>query len=255
MASTSGRSSRSTFTFTNSSFMTAAIVGVLERLVRHHVAPVARRVPDRQQDRLVLGAGPGERLLAPRVPVDRVVGVLAQVRAGLVGESVHSACTRAAALRLLPTVGRVGNRVAQGVENAVELGAVVRGTASPNSSAITFDRSRAGGDEAGAGPAGCDGEHGDATIGRVGASAATRPSSSSASTRPRDRARRDVRARCSGRASRCGPSVSVSSTRRRANDRPADAHALVDVPAEPSRRRRIACRRDRWARARSRGQP
>ncbi len=31
--------------------------GVLERLVRHHVAPVARRVPDRQQDRLVGGAG------------------------------------------------------------------------------------------------------------------------------------------------------------------------------------------------------
>ena len=65
-------------------------VGVLERLVRHHVAPVARRVADRQQDRLVLGRGPGQRLLAPRVPVDRVVGVLAQVRAGLVREAVHA---------------------------------------------------------------------------------------------------------------------------------------------------------------------
>ncbi len=53
---------------------------VLERLVGHHVAPVTRRVPDREQDRLVVGSGPGERLLAPRVPVDRVVGVLAQVR-------------------------------------------------------------------------------------------------------------------------------------------------------------------------------
>ena len=61
---------------------------VLERLVRHHVAPVARRVADGEQDRLVLGARPGERLLAPRVPVDRVVGVLAQVRAGLVLEPV-----------------------------------------------------------------------------------------------------------------------------------------------------------------------
>ena len=29
-------------------------LGVLERLVRHHVAPVARRIADRQQDRLVL---------------------------------------------------------------------------------------------------------------------------------------------------------------------------------------------------------
>ena len=64
--------------------MTAAIVGVLERLVGHHVAPVARRVPDREQDRLVLGPRRGERVLAPRVPVDRVVGVLAQVRARLV---------------------------------------------------------------------------------------------------------------------------------------------------------------------------
>jgi hypothetical protein len=60
---------------------------VLERLVRHHVTPVARRVADREQDRLVLGARPGERLLAPGVPVDRVVGVLPEVGAGLVGES------------------------------------------------------------------------------------------------------------------------------------------------------------------------
>ena len=56
-ASTSGRSSRSTFTLTKRSFITAAIVGVLERLVRHHVAPVAGGVADREQDRLVLGAG------------------------------------------------------------------------------------------------------------------------------------------------------------------------------------------------------
>ena len=67
---------------------------VLERLVGHHVAPVARRVADREQDRLVLGPGPGERLLAPGVPVDRVVGVLAEVGAGLVGEAVgHHRCT------------------------------------------------------------------------------------------------------------------------------------------------------------------
>ena len=66
----------------------AGRVGILERLALHDVTPVARGVADRQQQRLVLGAGPGERLLAPRIPVDRVVGVLEQVRAGLVGEAV-----------------------------------------------------------------------------------------------------------------------------------------------------------------------
>ena len=45
---------------------------VLERLVRHHVAPVAGRVADREQDRLVLGPRLRERLVAPREPVDRV---------------------------------------------------------------------------------------------------------------------------------------------------------------------------------------
>ena len=37
-----------------------------------------------------------ERLVAPRVPVDRVVGVLAQVRAGLAGEAVHTCRLRRA---------------------------------------------------------------------------------------------------------------------------------------------------------------
>ena len=58
---------------------------VLERLVLHHVAPVAGRVADGEEDRLVLGAGLGERLVAPGVPVDRVVRVLEQVRARLGG--------------------------------------------------------------------------------------------------------------------------------------------------------------------------
>ena len=62
---------------------------VLERLVRHHVAPVAGRVADREQDRLVLARARRERLLAPRVPVDRVVRVLQEVRAGLVGQAIH----------------------------------------------------------------------------------------------------------------------------------------------------------------------
>ena len=57
-------------------------------LVRHHMAPVAGRVADRQQDRLVLFAGRRQRFLAPRPPMDRVVFMLLQVGAGFVGEAV-----------------------------------------------------------------------------------------------------------------------------------------------------------------------
>jgi hypothetical protein len=53
---------------------------VLERLVRHDVAPVARRVPDREQDRHVATARLGERVVAPLPPVDRVLRVLEEVR-------------------------------------------------------------------------------------------------------------------------------------------------------------------------------
>ena len=62
---------------------------VLEGLVLHDVAPVAGRIADREQDRLVLGAGALERVIPPRVPVDGVVGVLEEVGAGLLGEPVH----------------------------------------------------------------------------------------------------------------------------------------------------------------------
>jgi hypothetical protein len=61
---------------------------VLERFVRHHVTPVAGRIADRQQDRLVLGAGARKRFRAPRIPVDRVVGMLPQIGAGRPGETV-----------------------------------------------------------------------------------------------------------------------------------------------------------------------
>ena len=62
---------------------------VLERLVGHDVAPVAGRIADREEDRLVLGPREGERLLAPRIPIDRVVPVLEQIGARLVGEVVR----------------------------------------------------------------------------------------------------------------------------------------------------------------------
>ena len=62
---------------------------VLEGLVGHDVAPVARGVPDRQEDGTVLGAGLFEGLVTPGVPVDRIVRVLAEVGARLRGQSVH----------------------------------------------------------------------------------------------------------------------------------------------------------------------
>ena len=61
---------------------------VLEGLVCHHVAPVAGRVANGKQDRLVLRARQGQRCIAPGVPVDRVVGVLQQIRAALGSQAV-----------------------------------------------------------------------------------------------------------------------------------------------------------------------
>ena len=66
---------------------------VLERLVRHHVAPVACGVPDAQQHRHVALARLRERLLAPLLPVDGVVLVLEEVRRGGTREPVrHGSC-------------------------------------------------------------------------------------------------------------------------------------------------------------------
>jgi hypothetical protein len=53
---------------------------ILEGLPLHHVTPVAGGVADRDQQRLVLAARPLERLRAPRQPVDRVPGMLSQIR-------------------------------------------------------------------------------------------------------------------------------------------------------------------------------
>ena len=62
---------------------------VLEGLALHHVAPVAGRIADRDEQRLVLRAGACQCRRSPWQPVDRVVGVLAQVRGGLVGQCVR----------------------------------------------------------------------------------------------------------------------------------------------------------------------
>src|SRR5205823_4384169 len=63
--------------------------GILERLVLHHVAPVARRVADRKKDRFVLAARAFERVVAPGMPVDRIARVLQEIWAALGGEAVH----------------------------------------------------------------------------------------------------------------------------------------------------------------------
>ena len=49
---------------------------VLERLLLHHVAPVAGGVADREKHRLPLGSSSLEGLVPPRIPVDRIVRVL-----------------------------------------------------------------------------------------------------------------------------------------------------------------------------------
>ena len=68
---------------------------VLEALVGHDVAPVARGVADGEEDRLVLVAGQAQGLVPPGEPLHRVVGVLAKIRAGLVGQVVHGRDARA----------------------------------------------------------------------------------------------------------------------------------------------------------------
>jgi len=63
-------------------------VGILERFMRHHVAPVAGGVADGEKDRAVAGLRLGERLQAPRAPMHGIVGVLQQIGRGLIAEEI-----------------------------------------------------------------------------------------------------------------------------------------------------------------------
>ena len=56
---------------------------VVERLLLHHVAPVTGGIADREQDRTSQRTCQLERRVAPGMPVERVVGVLTQIGAGL----------------------------------------------------------------------------------------------------------------------------------------------------------------------------
>ena len=64
---------------------------VVERLLLHHVTPVTGGIPDRQQDRSPERARQLERLVAPGVPVQRVVRMLTQIRAGFEEQSIDIA--------------------------------------------------------------------------------------------------------------------------------------------------------------------
>ncbi len=83
---------------------------VLEALVRHHVAPVARRIADREQDRLVGLLCFGERLGAPRPPVHRIVLVLQQIGRGFRREAVGVRCVRCGHAANLARVERLVRR-------------------------------------------------------------------------------------------------------------------------------------------------
>ena len=80
---------------------------VFEGLAGHHVTPVAGAVADAQQDRLVFGAGALQRLRAPGIPVDRVVGVLKEVGTGFLCEPVRHNITLTALLRMAAVMGQM----------------------------------------------------------------------------------------------------------------------------------------------------
>jgi len=79
---------------------------VLETLMLHHVTPVTCRIADAQKHGLVLGTGGLEGLCPPRIPVDRILRVLQQIRAGLGSQAIRHGVS-------LPSivVGGVGVRV------------------------------------------------------------------------------------------------------------------------------------------------
>ncbi len=63
-------------------------VGVLERFMRHDVAPVTGAITDAQENRFVFVSGAGQGFLAPGIPVHRVVRMLAQIGTGFAAQPV-----------------------------------------------------------------------------------------------------------------------------------------------------------------------
>ena len=75
---------------------------VLERLALHHMAPVARRVADREQDRPVLGARPRERLSPHGYQSTGFSACWSRYGLRLLREAVHRRRSRLRRLRLRP---------------------------------------------------------------------------------------------------------------------------------------------------------
>jgi hypothetical protein len=63
-------------------------VRFLEAFVLHDVAPMTGRVANRKEDRLVFLAGTGKRLVAPWIPVNRIVFVLEEVGTGFGSQTI-----------------------------------------------------------------------------------------------------------------------------------------------------------------------
>src|SRR5690606_14211556 len=59
-----------------------------ERLLLHYMAPVTRRITDREEDRLVEFLGEREGRVSPGMPVDRGFGVLEKIQTLLVREMI-----------------------------------------------------------------------------------------------------------------------------------------------------------------------
>ena len=62
--------------------------GVFKTFVGHYVAPVTRRVPNRKKYWLAGSSGESKRIFSPRIPIDRIVAMLAKVRADFVTEAI-----------------------------------------------------------------------------------------------------------------------------------------------------------------------
>ncbi len=61
---------------------------VFKTLPFHHVAPVTRGISYGDEKGSIQGMGSAKGLTAPRIPVNRVLGVLSKIRALLINESV-----------------------------------------------------------------------------------------------------------------------------------------------------------------------
>ena len=73
---------------TKESFSSLGDLGILKTLPLHHVAPVAGRIADRKKNGSLFITCPLNRFFAPRIPVDRIVGVLQQIGTAFLGQAI-----------------------------------------------------------------------------------------------------------------------------------------------------------------------